>query len=71
MKNKGAIEMELQINKERHFSRAEKDRLLNAAVANMEMEGFVFSAEDKKTIMDLFDNRISVDQVVERLQKNL
>lgn len=61
--------MNYLINNNRNLSQAEKEKILNKAVANAEMEGFVFSKEDKKTIMDLFDKKITVEQVVKQLQR--
>lgn len=43
--------------------------MLNQAVANAEIEGFVFTDDDKKTIMALFDKKISREQVIQQLQK--
>lgn len=61
--------MNYLINKDRRLSQKEKEKMLNQAVANAEIEGFIFADEDKKTIMDIFDKKISREQVIKQLQQ--
>lgn len=61
--------MNYLINKDRRLSQKEKEKMLNQAVANAEIEGVIFTDEDKKTIMDIFDKKISREQVIKQLQQ--
>ena len=61
--------MNYLINKDRRLSQKEKEKMLNQAVANAEIEGFIFTDEDKKTIMDIFDKKISREQVIMQLRQ--
>ena len=61
--------MELKLKPRRNLTQSEKEKMLSQAVANAEIEGFVFSDDDKKTIMALFDKKISREQVIKQLQQ--
>lgn len=41
--------MELKLKPRRNLTQSEKEKMLSQAVANAEIEGFVFSDDDKNT----------------------
>ena len=61
--------MELKLKPRRNLTQAEKEKMLNQAIANAEIEGFVFTKEDRKIIMDMFDNKLSEEEYAKYLQK--
>lgn len=59
------------IAKTRELTQEEKEKSLRQAVAIVEMEGHTFTEEDKRIVMDMFDGKISKEDLIKRIHQRL